>query len=111
MAFINFYNMSWPNLMFGMLNIYGRISSFLQFTIATECLYTADTKHVFIKLVFILVAPAVTCLIITIIWAAVAAFKKNKRYLKIHLPTTLLFVMFIVYSYLINPLFLYVSCH
>lgn len=70
-----------------------------------------DTKHVFIKLMFILIAPAVTCLIIIALWIMVAFCKKNRTYIRVHLPTTLLFVAFIVYSYLINPLLLYISCH
>jgi hypothetical protein len=111
MSLVNFFNMSWPELLFNMMNFYGRISSFLQFTISTECIYESDTKHVYVKLVFLFITPFVLIAAISLFWGAIALCKRHMKYIRVHLPTTLVFILFIAYTYLINPLLLYVSCH
>jgi hypothetical protein len=111
MSLVNFFNMSWPGLLFGIMNVYGRISSFLQFTVSTECLYKTETRPIFINLMFVLVAPFFVIAGISLLWGLVALCKRNMNYLRIHLPTTLVFILFIAYTYIINPLLLFISCH
>jgi hypothetical protein len=113
-SFIGAFKISWPNTFSNLMNAQDLTGSATQQVFSVDCYLETENDPVFgvffMKLTFLFLAPFLIMGVSILFWGIYAAVKKNRIYLKSHLLTTIIVLLFLFHPDIVEMIFSAFSC-